>query len=67
MQTQTYSSNNLILNKDILTVYINNFWNDTFSKVKNGNYIMVMVKVSFTESSNIVKSCIVLPNFSNNS
>lgn len=56
MHIQTYSTNNIILNKDILSVFINNFWNDIFSKHKDGNYLMVMVKVSFTESTEGIKS-----------
>ena len=56
MQTQTYSINNLILNKDILSIYINNFWNDIFNNIKDGNYLMILVKVSFTESTEGIKS-----------
>jgi len=53
IKTQTYSTNNLILNKDILTVYINNFWLDVFQNlVASGKdrHIMLMCKVDFVGS-----------------
>lgn len=56
LQTQTYSTSNLFLNKDILSIYINNFWNDIFNNIKDGNYLMIMVKVNFTDPTEGIKS-----------
>jgi hypothetical protein len=52
IQTQTYSTNNITLNKEMLSVYINNFWVDIFKVLVNSGperYLMLMCKVEFTD------------------
>lgn len=54
IKIKTYKLNNLVLTNDTLSVYINQFWNDTYSKLVSNNkniHIMLLCKAHFTESS----------------
>ena len=46
---QTYNLNNLILTNQLLESYINKFWNDVFSPVKDSKHLMIMCKVEFND------------------
>jgi len=52
IKTQTYSLNNLILNKDILSIYINNFWLDVFKAITQSKdmHLLLMCKVEYAGS-----------------
>jgi len=47
---QSYSTNNLLLTKEVLESYITNFWNDIFTSIKDSKHLMLMCKVDFNES-----------------
>ena len=42
---QVYPVNNLLLTKEVVTSYIQYFWNDVFSNLKSNKHLMVLVKV----------------------
>lgn len=51
IKTKTYPIvNNLLLTNEILGSYINNFWSDVFTNIKDTSHLMLMCKVQFTES-----------------
>jgi hypothetical protein len=50
IKNQIYSVNNLLLTKEVVSSYIQFFWKDTFSLLKNkGKYLMVLVKVKYAD------------------
>jgi hypothetical protein len=49
IQTKTYTLNNLTLSNEILNSYINKFWLDIFTDIKDTSHLMLMVKVQFNE------------------
>jgi hypothetical protein len=51
INTKTYPIvNNVLLTNEILDSYINNFWSDVFTNIKDTSHLMLMCKVQFTES-----------------
>lgn len=46
IKTQTYNVTNLTINSNVLKSFIDNFWSDIFSPLKDSDkYLMVMYKV----------------------
>jgi len=50
IKLQTYSIDKLLLTNEVLEAYINNFWNDIFTPIKDTKHLMLMCKVEFKES-----------------
>jgi hypothetical protein len=50
IKLQTYSINQLLLSNKVLEAYINNFWIDIFTSIKDTKHLMLMCKVEFMES-----------------
>jgi hypothetical protein len=50
IQIKKYPIQNILLSKQVLSIYINKFWNDVFSQIKSGNHLWLMCKVNFTEA-----------------
>jgi hypothetical protein len=52
IRNQTYNTTNLILSREIVTSYIEMFWNDIFKSIHNsksgGSHLMILVKVEFS-------------------
>jgi hypothetical protein len=51
IQLQTYSINNLLLTNEIVTSYVDNFWNDVFTPLTSNNkdkHLLILVKVHYT-------------------
>lgn len=49
---QSYSLNNIILTNEVLTAYINNFWNDIFTNLLQNSkkvHLMLMIKVVYND------------------
>jgi len=49
IKLQTYSIDKLLLTNEVLEAYINNFWNDIFTPIKDTKHLMLMCKVEFKE------------------
>lgn len=49
IQTKTYSIKNLLLTNKVLEAYINNFWDDIFSPIKDNQHLMLMCKIQYSE------------------
>ncbi len=50
IQLQTYSINNLLLTNEIVTSYVDNFWNDVFTPLTSNNkdkHLLILVKVHY--------------------
>ena len=50
IQLQTYSINNLLLTNEIVTSYVDNFWNDIFNHLTSNNkdkHLLILVKVHY--------------------
>jgi DNA polymerase type B, organellar and viral len=53
IKLQTYSLNNLLLTKEVLSSYVNNFWSDVFSQITDhsNKHLLLMCKVEFDNPS----------------
>jgi hypothetical protein len=51
IKTKSYSINNLSLTNEILVNFINNFWIDIFSSIRETAHLMLMVKIQFNEEN----------------
>ena len=51
IQFKSYSINKLTLTNQILVLYINRFWVDIFTNIKDNSHIMLMCKVQFSDES----------------
>ncbi len=52
IQSQTYTLNNLLLTNELVTSYIDNFWNDIFANIVSNNkdkHLLILVKVHYTQ------------------
>jgi hypothetical protein len=49
IKLKNYTTNNELLTNELLVTYINNFWNDIFTDIKNTSHLMLMCKVQFTK------------------
>jgi DNA polymerase type B, organellar and viral len=54
VQIQTYSFKNILLTNEVLGSYINRFWEDIFTKIKDTKHLMIMCKVEFDDTEEIV-------------
>ena len=50
IQRQNYTIKSLLITNELLTIYINRFWSDIFSKIKNNKHLMLMCKVQYLNS-----------------
>lgn len=50
IKLQTYKLNNLLLSNEILEAYINRFWDDIFTPIKDSKHLMVLCKIEFKNS-----------------
>jgi hypothetical protein len=50
IQTQTYTLKILLLTNEVLESYINQFWNDVFTPIKENKHLMLMCKVEFKDA-----------------
>jgi hypothetical protein len=48
---KNYSINNITLTNEMLVTYINNFWIDIFTDIKDTTHLMLMCKVQFTDEN----------------
>src|ERR1700743_811427 len=49
LQIQSYNIKKLLLTNEVLGLYINHFWNDVFTPIKENKHLMLMCKVEFGE------------------
>jgi hypothetical protein len=49
IKTKTYSIKNQLLTNKVLGAYINNFWDDIFSPIKDNQHLMLMCKIQYSE------------------
>lgn len=50
IKNQTYPIKNLLLTKEVVSSFIQFFWNDVFTKLDiNNKYLMILVKVKFSD------------------
>ena len=49
IQIKSYPVTNIEITKKLLSVYINQFWKDIFSPIKNNKHLWLMVKVHYSD------------------
>lgn len=52
IKIKTYSTKNIFLSKEVLSIYITKFWDNVFKSINktNVNHIMLLVKLEYSES-----------------
>jgi hypothetical protein len=51
IKTQTYNTNNVMLLNQVIISYVDKFWVDIFSNIKDTKHLMLLCKVKFTEEA----------------
>jgi hypothetical protein len=44
-----YSTNNILLSNEVLSAFINNFWEENFNPLKKENHFMLMCKIQYSD------------------
>lgn len=48
IKIQSYPINNMILSKKLLSIYVNQFWKEVFSKISTNKHLWLMCKVNYS-------------------
>jgi len=49
IQIKTYPIDKIMLTNQVLSAYINKFWVEIFTSIKDNTHLMLMCKVEFTK------------------